>query len=86
MNLLIYALIGLTVLLVAGLVRIIIGPTIWDRLLSMNLVTTKIVMSIAVLAVLMNRSFLIDVAIVYSLLGFIASILIARFIEKKGEM
>jgi multicomponent Na+:H+ antiporter subunit F len=41
-------------------------------------------MSIAVLAVLIDRSFLIDVAIVYSLLGFIASILISRFIEKKG--
>ncbi|GAB6089338.1 monovalent cation/H+ antiporter complex subunit F [Spirochaeta dissipatitropha] len=86
MNFLVYALLGLIILLVVSLVRIIIGPTIWDRLLGMNLVTTKIVMAIAVLAVLMNRSFLIDVAIVYSLLGFIASILIARFIEKKGQM
>ena len=86
MNVLIYFVLALTVLLIASLVRIIIGPTIWDRLLGMNLVTTKIVMAIAVLAVLMNRSFLIDVAIVYSLLGFVASILIARFIEKKGKM
>ncbi|TVQ23985.1 MAG: pH regulation protein F [Spirochaetaceae bacterium] len=78
--------VALTILLMASLVRIIIGPTIWDRLLGMNLVTTKIVMAIAVLAVLMERSFLIDVAIVYSLLGFIASILIARFIEKKGQV
>lgn len=86
MSLLIYAMVALTILLMASLVRIIIGPTIWDRLLGMNLVTTKIVMAIAVLAVLMERSFLIDVAIVYSLLGFIASILIARFIEKKGQV
>lgn len=86
MNFLVYALLGLIILLVVSLVRIIIGPTIWDRLLGMNLVTTKIVMAIVVLAVLVNRSFLIDVAIVYSLLGFIASILIARFIEKKGQM
>ncbi len=86
MSLLVYAMVALTVLLIASLVRIIIGPTIWDRLLGMNLVTTKIVMAIAVLAVLMERSFLIDVAIVYSLLGFIASILIARFIEKKGQV
>ncbi len=86
MNFLVYVMVALTILLLASLVRIIIGPTIWDRLLGMNLVTTKIVMAIAVLAVLMNRSFLIDVAIVYSLLGFIASILIAQFIEKKGQV
>lgn len=86
MTFLTYTLVALTVLLLASMIRILIGPTIWDRLLGMNLVTTKIVMSIAVLAVLIDRSFLIDVAIVYSLLGFIASILISRFIEKKGQV
>ncbi len=86
MNFLIYTLLFLAGLLLASMARIIIGPTVWDRLLGMNLVTTKIVMSIAVLAVLVERSFLIDIAIVYSLLGFIASVLIARFIENKGEV
>jgi multicomponent Na+:H+ antiporter subunit F len=35
--------------------------------------------------VILDRSFLMDIAIIYSLLGFISSVLIARFIEKKGE-
>ncbi len=86
MNFLIYTLVALAVLLLASMVRIVLGPTVWDRLLGMNLVTTKIVMSIAVLAVLMERTFLVDVAIVYALLGFVASVLIARFIEKKGKV
>ncbi len=86
MTFLIGTLAALALLLLASLARIILGPTIWDRLLGMNLVTTKIVLAIAVLAVLMDRTFLIDVAIVYSLLGFIASVLIARFIEKKGQV
>ncbi|MFP4508764.1 MAG: monovalent cation/H+ antiporter complex subunit F [Spirochaetota bacterium] len=86
MTFLVYTLVALTLLLLLSMIRILIGPTIWDRLLGMNLVTTKIVMSVAVFAVLIDRSFLIDIAIVYSLLGFIASILISRFIEKKGQV
>jgi len=86
MNFLVYTLLALAVLLLASMVRIVLGPTVWDRLLGMNLVTTKIVMAIAVLAVLMDRTFLVDVAIVYALLGFVASVLIARFIEKKGKV
>ena len=86
MTFLIYTLAALAVLLLASMVRIVLGPTVWDRLLGMNLVTSKIVMAIAVLAVLMERTFLVDVAIVYALLGFVASVLIARFIEKKGKV
>ncbi len=86
MQFLVVTLVALALLLLASLARVIIGPTVWDRLLGMNLITTKIVMAIAVMAVLMDRTFLVDVAIVYALLGFIASILIARYIEKKGEV
>ena len=86
MQFLVITLVVLVLLLLASLARVVIGPTVWDRLLGMNLITTKIVMAIAVLAVLMDRTFLVDVAIVYALLGFIASILIARYIEKKGEV
>jgi len=86
MQFLVITMVVLAVLLLASLARVVIGPTVWDRLLGMNLITTKIVMAIAVLAVLMDRTFLVDVAIVYALLGFIASILIARYIEKKGEV
>ena len=86
MQFLVVTMVILALLLLASLARVVIGPTVWDRLLGMNLITTKIVMAIAVLAVLMDRTFLVDVAIVYALLGFIASILIARYIEKKGEV
>lgn len=76
----------LGLLLLGSLVRVFMGPTVWDRLLGLNLVTSKIVMAIVVFAFLVDRTFLLDVALVYSLLGFIASILIARFIERKGKV
>ena len=67
-----------------GLARILFGPTVWDRLLGMSLISSKIIVAIAIVAVILERSFLMDIAIIYSLLGFISSVLIARFIERKG--
>ncbi|MFW5684162.1 MAG: monovalent cation/H+ antiporter complex subunit F [Spirochaetota bacterium] len=72
-------------LALGGLVRILFGPTVWDRLLGMSLISSKIIVAIVIVAVILERSFLMDIAIIYSLLGFISSVLIARFIEKKGE-
>jgi multicomponent Na+:H+ antiporter subunit F len=75
----------LALLTIGGITRVIIGPTIWDRLLGLNLVSSKIIMAIIVFALIIQRTFLLDIAIVYSLLGYIGSVLIARFIERKEE-
>ncbi len=85
MNFLEISLLILAGLSFGGLVRILAGPTVWDRLLGMSLISSKVIVAIAIVAVLLDRSFLMDVAIIYSLLGFISSVLIARFIERKGE-
>ena len=76
-------LVAIGVLSVGGVIRIVIGPTVWDRLLGMGLISSKIVVAIVVFAYIMGRTFLLDIAIIYSLLGFISSVLIARFIERK---
>ena len=76
---------ALGLLSIGGLIRILIGPTVWDRLLGMSLISSKIIVAIVVFAVLLERSFLMDIAIIYSLLGFISSVLISRFIERKGQ-
>jgi multicomponent Na+:H+ antiporter subunit F len=79
----------LILLAVLGLiiaVRIILGPTIWDRLLGLNLFSSKITMLIVLFAVMMDKSYLLDIAIVYVLLGFISIIFIAIFIQKRGKI
>ena len=78
-------LLALALLTIGGIVRVVVGPTIWDRLLGLNLISSKIIMAIIVFALMIQRTFLLDIAIVYALLGFIGSVLIARFIERKGE-
>ena len=62
------------------IVRIIKGPSIWDRLLGFNLISTKIVIMIILLASLYETGFLLDFAIAYALLGFICIMFTARFL------
>ena len=67
---------------------IIKGPSIWDRLLGLNLAATKIVLIIIAAAALFNLNYLLDLAIVYEVFGFISTIFIALFIaerKKKGR-
>ena len=79
-------LIVVAVLGVGGVARVIIGPTIWDRILGLNLISSKIIVAIVFFALILEKSFLLDIAIIYSLIGFIGSVLISRFVEKKGQV
>ena len=62
------------------IVRIVKGPSIWDRLLGLNLMSTKIVIIIIIFASLNETAYLLDFAIVYALLGFIGIFFTARFL------
>lgn len=75
----------IAIYIVVVVVRVIIGPTIWDRLLGLNMISAKIIMSIVILAAIQDKSIFLDIALVYALLGFVGTVLIARFIERRGD-
>lgn len=83
MNIAIGILIALTSL---SLIRVIIGPTIWDRLLGLNLITSKIIMFLVVLAYVLDKTYILDFAIIYALLGFIGIMFIAINVQRKGKL
>ena len=66
--------------LVAYITRAVIGPSVWDRLLGMNLVATKIIVIIMVFASIHETTFLLDFAIIYALSGFIGTIFVTLFL------
>lgn len=68
------------------IIKIIQGPSIWDRLLAFNLFSLHIVLIILVYAVHSQLYYLIDMALVYALLGFISIIFIARYIKQGGNV
>ena len=85
MNFLEITLSGIAIYTVFSIIRVLLGPTIWDRLLSLNVISAKIIMAIVILSVLTKQEFLLDIALVYAFLGFLGTVLIARFIEKRGD-
>ncbi|EXJ22500.1 Na(+) H(+) antiporter subunit F [Alkalibacterium sp. AK22] len=71
---------------VFGLVRVLDGPTVWDRMLGFALFSSKVIVAAVMIGIVINRTYMIDVALIYGVLGFIGTIMIARFIERRGDV
>lgn len=69
-----------------SIIMILNGPTIWNRLLGLNLVSTKIIILMILFAVMFDLSYVLDIAIAYTLLGFIGIIFIARFVRRREKI
>lgn len=69
---------------VALLYRVAKGPTMEDRVIAINGIGTNTVVVIALLAVGLDQPGFLDIAIVYALLNFLASIAISKFIVERG--
>ena len=80
-----FAVITLIIFSFLSAYRVLIGPTLWDRLLGLNLVTSKLIIIIILMASLRMESFLLDMALVYALLSFIGIIFISIYIQRKGR-
>lgn len=57
------------------------GPTVVDRILATNVVSTKALIVLVLLGLAFERSLLLDVAVVYGLLNFGITIAATRFLE-----
>ena len=82
---------GITTALIAAsaigsLIRVIIGPTVWDRMLGLGLTTSKVTLAIVLASFIHEETFLLDLAMLFSMLGFLVTVLLARFVERKGVL
>ncbi len=75
------AIIAILVTLFLALLRAMLGPSLFDRILAVNMFGTKTVLFIAVVGFLMGRPEFLDIALVYALMNFISVIAILRFFE-----
>lgn len=82
------AVIAIVVTMFLALLRAMSGPSLYDRILAVNMFGTKTVLFIAVVGFLMGRPMFLDIALVYALINFISVIAILRFFEydKRGEV
>ena len=70
--------IRLALLLVLCLTRAVIGPRIADRLGAVNMMGTLVMVSIALLAVIKNEGYLVDICLIYASISFLAVVVLTR--------
>ena len=78
-----YAAAATAILVTMGLalVRALLGPTVYDRILAVNMFGTKTVLLIAVFTFLSGRTDILDIALVYALINFIAVVAVLKLDE-----
>ena len=76
---LIAATIAILVVMIMAITRAVMGPTLYDRILAVNMFGTKTVLLISLLGFVMGRPEFLDIAIVYALINFISVIGVLRF-------
>ncbi|MEG0020731.1 MAG: monovalent cation/H+ antiporter complex subunit F [Oscillospiraceae bacterium] len=60
------------------LLRTMLGPHFADRILAVNSISTIVVLIISMLAILQDESYIIDIGIIYALLGFITVVILCK--------
>ncbi len=77
----------LAVLVGVNFVRVILGPTIFDRLLGVGAIGTNAVLLLAVIGFVYGRpDGFLDLAITYAILNFVGVVAIAKFLDAKREV
>lgn len=80
-NIIVFSLIGLGIIF--ALLRLIIGPTAFDRVVALDTLNIIITASIVLIAFILKSSLYLDIALAYGILSFLETIVFARFLEGK---
>ena len=64
-----------------ALARAVIGPTVYDRVLAVNMFGTKTVLLVAVIAFLFGRPDFLDLALAYALINFISVVAVLKLVD-----
>lgn len=82
------ALTVMAVLLVLCLIRAVRGPRVADRVVAVNMMGTMTMVMIAILALLLDEGYLVDICIIYAMISFLAVVVLTKvyigiYLEKK---
>ena len=83
MDYVVFSLMGIGLLFTV--VRFIVGPKLSDRVVSLDTFNMIIIGVIAVLSLIFNNEFYLDIVIIYAVLAFLETIVFARYLEGKNN-
>ena len=76
---------GVVVVLVlmTRVVRAVLGPRFTDRIVAVNVISTLVIAELVLLSVWLREDFLVDVALVFALLSFLAVVVVSRLVAAR---
>lgn len=78
----IIGMIFLALSIILCLVRATLGPRFTDRLLGINVINIKVIILICIMAVIFEKSYIVDIALVYSAISFLSVIVLSKLFLK----
>lgn len=80
-----FVLIALAVLILVYLYRVVQGPTIYDRVLGLNGISTKAIILLVLIGTVYERvDMFVDISTGYALLNLVGALAVAKFLEQRG--
>ena len=81
-----YVLVLLAILIGAYLYRVLRGPTVFDRVLGLNGISTKAIILLIVIGMYFERvDMFIDISTGYALINLVGALAVAKYLEEKGH-
>ena len=75
----------LTILILVYMYRVLQGPTVYDRILGLNGISTKAILMLTILGSLYGRvEMFVDIALGYAILNIIGGLAVGKYLEHKG--
>ena len=79
--------VGMCVLVLLCLYRATYGPTILNRAAGISAIGTKTLIILLLMGVIYDRiDMFIDISMVYALLNFLGTVVLAKYLERTGEV
>jgi multicomponent Na+:H+ antiporter subunit F len=76
----------LSILVLVYLYRVVQGPTVFDRVLGLNGISTKAIILMVVIGTVYEREeMFVDISTGYALLNLVGALAIAKFLEQRGQ-
>jgi multicomponent Na+:H+ antiporter subunit F len=76
--------IALVITMALALLRAILGPSLYDRVLAVNMIGTKTVLLLSVIAFVLGRPDFLDLALAYALINFIGVLAVLEFFQDRA--
>ena len=75
---------AILVTMALALIRAVAGPTVYDRVLAVNMFGTKTALLLSVIAFLYGRPDFLDLALIYALINFIGVLAVLEFFQSRS--